>query len=114
MEPAHWVDTDEDPSSRRRWRDAGVSLHDLLDSEGVESVGLADLRLERVREVAARLSDDRVELVEVDARDASGLSRRMSGWDAVINSTWYELNLDVMRAPIRGSPLTRPRGASTT
>src|SRR5438309_5903004 len=80
---------------------ARAALHDLLDSERVESVGPSSLRLERVPEAAARLSADGVQPLEVDARDASGLQRRMSGWDAVINSTWYELNLDVMRASIR-------------
>ena len=80
---------------------ARVAVRDLLDSEGVERVGLADLRIERVREETERLGDDRVVPLEADARNASGLSRLLSGWDAVINSTWYELNLEVMRTTIR-------------
>ena len=80
---------------------ARVAVRDLLDSEGVQRVGLADLNLEKVREISDGLHDDRVEGLQADARDTENLTRIMSGWDAVINSTWYELNLKVMRSAIR-------------
>jgi saccharopine dehydrogenase (NAD+, L-lysine-forming) len=79
---------------------AGVTLRDLLDSRGVERVGLADLRLQRLREISNRLRDDRVEPLQSDANDTEALTRLMRGWDVVINSTWYQLNLKVMGAAI--------------
>jgi len=80
---------------------AGVSVLDLLSSKGVDRVGLADLKLEKLREISARLHDDRIEPIQSDANDTEALSRLMRGWDTVINSTWYELNLKVMGAAIR-------------
>ncbi len=80
---------------------ARVAVRDLLDSEGVERIGLADLSFERVGAEASRLADDRLEPMKADAKDTQGLTSLMSGWDAVINSTWYELNLAVMGAAIR-------------
>ena len=51
--------------------------------------------------MAARLGDDRLEPLRADAKDEGGLTSMMSGWDVVINSTWYELNLAVMGSAIR-------------
>jgi lysine 6-dehydrogenase len=80
---------------------ARVSVRDLLSTEEVERIGLADLSLERVKDAASRLGDDRLEPLRADVKDEGELARVMSDWDAVINSTWYELNLEVMGAAIR-------------
>ncbi len=80
---------------------ARVAVHDLLDSEGVERIGLADISLEKVREEASVLADDRLEPLRADAKDTQELTSLMSGWDVVINSTWYELNIAVMGSAIR-------------
>lgn len=79
---------------------ARVALRDLLDSPGVDRVGLADLKLEAVEEISNRLGDDRIQPMRTDANDAQSLVPAIKGWDAVINSTWYELNLKVMGAAI--------------
>ncbi len=79
---------------------ARVIVRDLLDSEGVDRIGLADLNFDRVKAEATRLADDRLEPLKADAKDAVGLIGLMSGWDVVINSTWYELNLAVMGSAI--------------
>lgn len=78
---------------------AQVIIRDLLES-GVDSVGLADLSLDRVKDVASRLGDQRLQAMKADAKDPDGLRRTFSGWDVVVNSTWYELNLKVMEAAI--------------
>jgi saccharopine dehydrogenase-like NADP-dependent oxidoreductase len=80
---------------------ARVSVKDLLASEGVERVGLADLKLERIREISDKLGDDRLEAIQADANDVGSMKQAMSGYDAVINSTWYALNLKVMGSAIR-------------
>ncbi len=79
---------------------ARVSARDLIESEGVEIVGLADFRLERAKEAASTLQSEKVVPLEADARDTAGLTRKMKDWDVVLNSTWYELNLAVMGSAI--------------
>ncbi|MDA4121096.1 MAG: saccharopine dehydrogenase NADP-binding domain-containing protein [Thaumarchaeota archaeon] len=81
---------------------ARVSVRDLLASEGVERIGLADLKLDRVREVSDKLGDDRLEAIQADANDAGSMKQALTGYDAVINSTWYALNLKVMGSAIKG------------
>ncbi len=51
---------------------ARVSMKDLLDTRGLDRLGIADLKLERVREVSETLRDDRAEPIEVDANDPGG------------------------------------------
>ena len=80
---------------------ARVALRDLLDSDGIEGIGLADLSIERVSQVASETNDDRVTPIRAEANDPSSLAETMRGWDVVINSTWYELNLKVMGAAIK-------------
>ncbi len=79
---------------------AYVTLRDLLESPGVEKIGVADLRGAQVQAVVESLRDDRVVPSTADARDMPNLTRIMREWDVVINSTWYELNLLVMQAAI--------------
>ncbi len=79
---------------------ARVTTRDLLDSPGVERVGLADISVEKVRDQVAKLNDDRAVPVRADARDETSLAATMKEWDVVVNSTWYELNLGIMRAAI--------------
>jgi len=79
---------------------AEVTVRDLLESVGVERVGVADLNYEKASAAARRLRDDRAVPIAADARDTPSLTTIMREWDAVINSTWYELNLLVMQAAI--------------
>lgn len=79
---------------------AQVTIRDLLDNSRVERVGVADLRLERAEAAARSLGDERASPLSADARDTARLATIMNGWDVVINSTWYELNLHVMQAAI--------------
>lgn len=78
---------------------AGVAVRDLLGSRA-GSIGLADVNRSRVTQTAARLGDDRVQVLEADVRDAQRLTKVIKNWDAVINSTWYEFNVAVMSAAI--------------
>jgi saccharopine dehydrogenase (NAD+, L-lysine-forming) len=79
---------------------AQVTIRDLLESPGVEKIGVADLRLEQAKAAAASLGDSRAVPLSADARDMQSLTEIMRDWDVVINSTWYELNLLVMQAAI--------------
>jgi saccharopine dehydrogenase-like NADP-dependent oxidoreductase len=79
---------------------AQVTVRDLLGNSKVEKVGVADLRLERAEAVVRSLGDERAVPLAADARENTELTGIMRGWDAVVNSTWYELNLQVMGAAI--------------
>lgn len=79
---------------------AQVTIRDLLVNSKVERVGVADLRLGRAEAATRSLRDERAVPVSADARDSAQLVGIMKDWDAVINSTWYELNLEVMKAAI--------------
>lgn len=79
---------------------AKVIVRDLLDSQGVQSIGLADIDIARVRDGVKELGDERLVPIQANAKDVPALARAMKDWDVVVNSTWYELNLGVMGAAI--------------
>ncbi len=80
---------------------ARIAVRDLLESDGVEKIGVADVNFESVRQEVAKLADDRLHPMRSDVRNASELTRMMKDWDAVINTVWYELNLHVMKSAIQ-------------
>jgi saccharopine dehydrogenase (NAD+, L-lysine-forming) len=79
---------------------AQVTIRDMLGNSKVEKVGVADLRLERAEAATRSLGDERAVPLTADARENAQLTGIMRDWDAVVNSTWYELNLQVMQAAI--------------
>lgn len=80
---------------------AQATVPDLLESRGVERVGIAGRSLAKARAYAKLMKDDRAVPVELDARDTSRLGKAFREWDAVINSAWYDLNVPIMEAAIR-------------
>jgi saccharopine dehydrogenase-like NADP-dependent oxidoreductase len=80
---------------------AQVTVRDLLENRNVELVGVADLHQERAEASSRSLGDERAVALAADARDTAELAKIMRDWDVVINSTWYELNLHVMKAAIQ-------------
>lgn len=80
---------------------AQVILRDLLESPGVEKVGVGDLDFAKVRRVARSLKIDRAVPTQVDVRETDRLVSIMKEWDVAVNSTWYQLNLPVMKAAIK-------------
>ncbi len=80
---------------------AQATIRDLLESKGVERIGIANLDLKRVSMMAKQLKSDRLVPLRTDVRQMDNLAREMKMWDVAINSTWYQLNLFVMRAAIK-------------
>jgi saccharopine dehydrogenase (NAD+, L-lysine-forming) len=79
---------------------AQVTIRDMLGNSKVEKVGVADLCLERAEAASRSLGDERAVPLSADARENAQLTRIMRDWDVVVNSTWYELNQQVMQAAI--------------
>jgi len=80
---------------------AQSTVPDLLESPGVERVGIAGRNLEKAKAFAKALKDDRAVPLLVDARDPAALVRELKNWGVVINSAWYDLNVPIMEAAIK-------------
>ena len=75
--------------------------YDLLQSDRVERVILADVRLDHLPEFIERYRNDpRLQIKQVDARDTNGLRALMNGVDACTNALPYYFNLDVSRVAV--------------
>lgn len=75
--------------------------YDLLNSDGVSRVRLADQQTDRLPPfLQPYADDDRLELVRIDARDADSVRRAMQGVDACMNALPYYFNLDITRLAI--------------
>jgi lysine 6-dehydrogenase len=70
--------------------------YDLLQSDAVRRVVLADLRTDTLPPFLQKLRDDpRLELVQADARDSDSLRRLLDGVDSCLNALPYYFNLEV-------------------
>jgi lysine 6-dehydrogenase len=75
---------------------APAIVRDLAESEDVEQLLLLDLDEGRAQAVAERHGGGRAIASEVDARD--GLAASLGGYEVLVNSASYRINLDAMRA----------------
>ena len=80
---------------------AQSTVRDLLESKGVERVGIAGRSEEKAKAFAKALHDDRAEPVPADVREVAAFVRALKGWDVVINSAWYDLNPVITEAAIK-------------
>ncbi len=80
---------------------AQSTVPDLLESPGVERVGIAGRNLEKAKAFAKVWKDDRAVPMHVDARDQGALVKELKNWGAVINSAWYDLNVPITEAAIK-------------
>ena len=70
--------------------------YDLLQSESVKRVVVADLTIDRLPPFLDRLrGDPRLELVQADARNEEALLRLLTGVDSCLNALPYYFNLEV-------------------
>ena len=75
------------------------AAYDLAhNSEGVESVTIADVDLGRAQAVAESLKSERVRAAHVDVGDAARTVELMRGHDAAISCVTYFHNLRLARA----------------
>ena len=80
---------------------AQSTVPDLLESPGVERVGIAGRNLEKAKAFAKPFKDDRAVPMKFDARDQAALVKELKNWGAVINSAWYDLNVPITEAAIK-------------
>lgn len=80
---------------------AQSTVPDLLESPGVERVGIAGRNAQKAQAFAKQFKDDRAVPIPLDARDAGPLAKEMKSWSVVINSAWYDLNVPITEAAIQ-------------
>ncbi|WP_042470490.1 saccharopine dehydrogenase family protein [Bacillus ndiopicus] len=73
---------------------------DLVASESVEKVYLADLVVSAAEEFVATLNTNKVEVIELDATSEESLHNVMSKGNVAINALFYEFNEAVAKAAI--------------
>src|SRR5690625_384255 len=76
------------------------AARDLISSEEVREVGLADIDLERAQAVVKQLNDNKLTAYEVDASDEKQLGTYMEKFDVIINALFYSFNDVVAKTAI--------------
>ncbi len=75
--------------------------YDLLNSDGVSRVRLADREIDRLPPfLQPYMNDDRLERVRIDARDEDSVRRVMDGVDACMNALPYYFNLPITKLAV--------------
>ena len=85
-------------------RQGAVAVRDLLNREvspDVEEVLAADFRKDAVDHLSSEVKDNRLQVGVADVSKIDETAELLDAYDAAINLTWYDLNLDVMRACLK-------------
>ncbi|SEQ85022.1 lysine 6-dehydrogenase [Virgibacillus subterraneus] len=77
------------------------AARDLVESEGVTAVGLADIDLERAQRVCDQLNSTKLTAYQVNASDEQELANYMRQFDVIINALFYSFNEIVAKTAIK-------------
>ncbi|WP_449354318.1 saccharopine dehydrogenase family protein [Virgibacillus natechei] len=77
------------------------AARDLVASEGVAAVGLADIDLDRAQQVVEQLNSSKLNAYQVNASDEIELANYMRQFDVVINALFYSFNEMVAKTAIQ-------------
>lgn len=76
------------------------AARDLVQSDGVEAVGLADIDLARAQQVCHQLQSSKLKAFSLDAGNSVELENFISQYDVVVNALFYTFNEKVAKAAI--------------
>ncbi|ARP41424.1 Saccharopine dehydrogenase [NADP(+)L-glutamate-forming] [Geobacillus thermodenitrificans] len=76
------------------------AARDLVQSEDVEAVTLADVDLAKAEQTVRHLQSEKLVALRVDAGDQQQLSTLMKGHDVVVNALFYRFNETVAKTAI--------------
>lgn len=76
------------------------AARDLVNSSGVEYVGLADIDRNRAEEVCALIDSSKINAYQVDASNVTELANFIKQFDVVINALFYSFNEIVAKTAI--------------
>jgi lysine 6-dehydrogenase len=77
------------------------AARDLVSSDGVTAVGLADIDLDRAQQVVDQLNSSKLSAYQVNASDQADLADYMSKFDVIINALFYSFNEIVAKTAIQ-------------
>ncbi len=77
------------------------AARDLVQSAGVEKVGLADIDVQRAEHVCKAINSSKIQAYKVDAGNAEELAAFISQFDVVINALFYSFNEIVAQTAIK-------------
>src|SRR5699024_909700 len=77
------------------------AARDLVSSNGVQEVGLADIELERAQQVVDQLGSAKLTAYQVNAKDEEDLANYMRQFDVIINALFYSFNEIVAETAIK-------------
>lgn len=77
------------------------AARELVISEDVSEVGLADIDLSRVKRVCEQLNSAKLTAYEVDAKNEKMLEHYIKKFDVIINALFYSFNESVAKVAIR-------------
>lgn len=76
------------------------AARDLVLSEGVHEVGLADIRLEQAEAICKQFNSGKIKAYQVDANDEKQLAQYIGSFDVIINALFYTFNKKVAKTGI--------------
>jgi len=77
------------------------AARDLVASEGVSKVGLADIDFERANQIREQLNSSKLTAYQVNAADEEELADYMREFDVIINALFYSFNETVAKTAIK-------------
>lgn len=77
------------------------AARDLVQSEGVSVVGLADIDINRAESVCKQLNSPKLTAYQVNAKNEEELANYMKQFDVVINALFYSFNEIVAKTAIK-------------
>lgn len=77
-----------------------TAVRDLVRSKLVERIWVGDIDTKKARRLAAELDSDKIRVAKVDLTNHKHLVAAIRHSGVLINSSWYEYNVDVMKAAI--------------
>ncbi|CEG26918.1 saccharopine dehydrogenase family protein [Bacillus sp. B-jedd] len=76
------------------------AARDLVQSVGVEAIGLADIDLARAQQVCNQLQSSKLKAFSLDAGNSAEMENFISQYDVVVNALFYTFNEKVAKAAI--------------
>ncbi len=76
-------------------------VRDLLENPEMSGVVVADIDLTKAKRFAKEVGSPKISVKKVDIKDFEGLVKAMKGATVVANASWYEFNVEVMKAALQ-------------
>jgi saccharopine dehydrogenase (NAD+, L-lysine-forming) len=76
-------------------------VRDLNDNPEVNEIVIGDINLTKAKAYAKEVGSQKISVKKVDIKDQDQLVKACRGVNVVANASWYEFNVDVMKAALK-------------